>query len=149
MPTTGSPLGSTPFGLGTPVAAPVPPADPPSFSRYINPGTRSFEIDTSTGHFKSMPALRQRALIILMTVHGSSSVLRELGVRRVDKVSPDSLARLRTNVRDALAQLTTVERVMRIDGLVVDEVSPGRVMVLLSYTDLTTGRRDSVSAPIL
>lgn len=141
MPASGSPLALTPFGVGTVATITAPPADPPTYCRYINPGSRDLEIDTSTRHFKQMPKLRQRVLLTLLTLRGSSTVLPDVGVDMPKKLGDRSEPRIRNAVYRAFYRMTTVEKVMRIDGLLISR-NVGRVTITLVYTDLTTGAAD-------
>jgi hypothetical protein len=139
MPASGSPLALTPFGVGTPATITAPPANPPTYCRYINPGSRDLEIDSDTRHFKQMPKLRQRVVLTLLTLKRSSSVLPEVGVEIPPKLDDRSEQRIRKAVYQAFYRMTTVEKVMRIDGLLISR-NVGRVQITLAYTDLTTGR---------
>ena len=143
MPTTGHGLGTSPFGVGTPPSAAEPPDLPAAMSRYINPATKQFEIDDVTGNFKSMPTTRQRVLLIMMTIKGSSSALRNFGIAIPSKVNRDTIEQeMRTEIDRAFYRMTTVERVIRIDDVIVDPGDYGRVALTLVYTDLTTRQAD-------
>lgn len=139
MPASGSPIG-TPFGVGTPLAQ-SPPPDPKKLklSRFINSGSGDYEIDPDTGHFKAMPPVRQRMLLIMKTIRGSSTVLPDLGIDVPRKLDGTFIPRVTASIRNAYRQLTEVEKVARIDGIEIERLSSGRVGVLIAYTDLTTG----------
>ncbi len=141
MPTTGAPLGVFPLGYGEATAAPEPP-DPSAstLSRYINPGSKSYEVDPTTGHLAQMPGTRQRVLIALSSVAGASTVLRELGVRFGGKIDSSIERRMQGEVRFALRHLIA-ERAIRIERIDVAKRSTGRVRVTVTYTDLLTGQR--------
>jgi phage baseplate assembly protein W len=139
MPASGSPIGSTPFGTATPVAAPLPPTDGPALARYINPGSRDYALNGTNGQLASMPAIRQRMLLALFTEKGSSSALPWLGVSMPKKIGTSFERLVHSAVRLACAQLTDIEKVVRIDGIqILDEGVQGRRYILVSYTDLTT-----------
>lgn len=140
MPTTGAPLG-TALGHGTPTAAPVPPVKAATvLSRYINPATGSYEVDSVTGHLAQMPGTRQRVLIALASIAGSSSVLRDLGMRRSGVIGSDIVQRLQGDARYALRHLVR-EGAIRIEFIDVEVRSTGRVRLTVGYTDLLTGKR--------
>jgi len=136
MPWSGSPIGSTPFGLAAPVAAPLPATDGPALSRYINPGSGDYEIDTAKGQLRRMPITRQRVLLIAHTEFGSSTARRNLGIQRPAKMDEAFDVRIRSAVRRAFRQLTDVERAITIDQIGV-KASGGRAAVLIEYADHT------------
>ena len=140
-----SPFGSTPFGAGTPLPAGPPPAAPSTLCRFIDGLTGDFQVDPVTGHLAGMPVLQQRILLALTTAKGSSTVLPLLGISHPAKLDERTTRLLQAEARTALFQLTDVERCMRIDELLVDQVSPvGRVQLTVRYTDLATGKSDTV-----
>lgn len=134
---SGSPIGSTPFGMGTPVAAPLPATQGPALARYIDPGTGDFVIDADVGQFASMPTLRQRVLLVMNTVLGSSTAMPDLGIPRPRKIDESYVAATRAAVRRAFYRLTDVERVMRIESIEVERTAVGRVQLTLVYRDVT------------
>lgn len=139
------PVGTGPFGFGVPPSAAVPPTGPAG-SRYINPATRDYQQDPATGQLKQMPPLRQRVLLTLLTVAGSSAAVPTMGVTYPRKMGDDFEAQVKAAVRYGMRQMTDIERVMRIDSIVVERGFSGRGRITLSYTDLTTGLADRVSA---
>lgn len=134
---SGSPVGSTPFGYATPVAAPLAATQGPALSRYIDPGTGDYLIDEQIGQFASMPSLRQRVLLIINTEFGSSSALPTLGVRRPAKIDESFVRTTQSAIYEAFYRLTNVERIMRIEDVIVEKHSSGRIAITLVYTDLT------------
>jgi len=144
-----TPLASTPFGLGTPTPANEPPADPSTFSRYINPGSGDYERDPATGQLKQMPAIRQRVLLALKTSRGSSSVLPTFGFSGPKKIGANFEQIVRLRVRVALRQLTDVEKVARIESIVPTRRSGGRVGVVVVFTDLTQPNVPGLSPQII
>lgn len=146
MPYTGEGAGILPFVDAIENDLTAPPPEPPTMVRYINPVTRQLEISTATGHFVSMPRLRQRVLIILMTVRGSSSVLQRFGLEVPDKILSTIQADMQQSVARAFDRMVRVEKSMRIDDVTIDVGSFGRVGIVLTYTDLATRQSDQVSA---
>jgi hypothetical protein len=141
-----SPLGSTPFGCGTPLPAGPPPTGYSGLCRFIDGFTGDYAIDPVTGHLAAMPVVRQRVLLALLTVRGSSSVLPTMGMRRPSKIGSDTAWAMAAEARVALSHMTDVERVLRVDNLTVEQVEgSGRVRIICEYTDLTTGQPDKVS----
>jgi len=134
---SGSPVGSTPFGMATPVAAPSAATQGPALSRYINSGSGDYEINAYVGQFAEMPTLRQRVLLILNTEFGSSSALPTLGIRRPAKITESFVAETTAAVRRAFYLLTDVERVMLILDIYIQKQSSGRVAIVVEYQDLT------------
>lgn len=135
---SGSPVGSTPFGMATPAAAPEAATQGPALSRYIDPGTGDYIIDADVGQFGSMPSLRQRVLLVMATALGSSTALPDLGIPRPRKIDESYIVTTRAAVRKAFYRMTDVERVMQIQEILIDKQSAGRVQITLVYRDLTT-----------
>ncbi len=140
-----SPLGSTPFGAGTPLPAGAPPTGLSTFVRFIDGVTGDFQQDAATGHLAQMPLVRQRVFLALVTRLGSSSVLPGFGLKRPTKIDNSIVRTMQAAARVALYQLTDVEKVVRIDDLIVEQVTSGRVQLTVLYTDLSTGNPDKVT----
>jgi len=140
-------LGSTPFGMGTPVSGVSAPASPSQLSRYLNPGSRDWKVDAATGQFAQMPPVRQRMELIMLTVVGSSSVIRTMGIPRPRKIDQYAETRMRRSVELAYAQLTDVEQVARIDAIDIERGNTtGRLTVTIEWRDLT--QPNQVQTPI-
>lgn len=135
---SGSPVGSTPFGYATPVAAPLPATQGPALSRFIDSGTGDYVIDDQVGQLASMPSLRQRVLLIMNTEFGSSTSLPNLGVRRPAKIDESYIRTTQNALYEAFYRLTNVERIMQIQDIIVEKRSGGRVAIVLVYRDLTS-----------
>lgn len=130
--------GSSPAGVGEPeLGDATPVAD--GGCRYIDPATGDYGIDSSTGSFEQMPAIRQRVMIALLTARGSSTVLPDLGLTRPTKMGDRFQAEMEQAVRQALEQLTEIEQVITLDFVSVERGNGGRARITVSYTDLTTG----------
>ena len=139
-------MGLIPLGFGTGDDAPVPPGGEWG-SRFIDPITKDYAIDPATGQFKQMPPVRQRFLLRLTTVLGSSSVRPGDGVVMPRTITASIEREVDDAVRVAMRVETNVEKIARIESVKVirDPQNTGRVAVVVSYTDLTTGREDQVS----
>jgi hypothetical protein len=141
-----SSLGSTPLGLAEPTTAPAPPTAE-QLVRDIGIDTRDYAIDSTTGNFLRTTAVRQRVKLALMTIRGSSIVQRTWGIARPAKAGDAFAAEVEASVRQALNQMTNVERVLRIDRIEVERsVSRGQATVW--FTDLTTGTELSEPIPL-
>ena len=138
-------IGQTPFGYGDPteVSAPIDNLQADT-ARYLNPLTKDWQIDSDTGEYARMPAIRQRVLLALTTIKGSAMGLPDFGVELPKVMDAAFDRRVAASVRLALYQLSDVEKVIRIDGVEVERTTI-RATVTVSYTDLTTGQPDSVS----
>lgn len=135
-----------PFGTGTPVDAPEPPSGVPSLCRFIDPTTGDVSVDDVTGHLRSMPHVRQRFLLLLQTLSGSSSVLPDLGIV-VPRIIDDSFARqVDAAIRLGARQMTEVEKVARITKITVQASALGRVLALVEYDDLKLDEPDRAAA---
>src|SRR5690348_6112618 len=112
-------FGLGPFGLGTPASADAPPTGPIGV-RYLNPATGDFEVNSDDGQLAQMPTIRQRVLLALLTVRGSAMAAPDFGLVRSRKVGPSFEAEREASARSSLRQMTDVERVLRIDAVVVE-----------------------------
>jgi phage baseplate assembly protein W len=134
---------STPFGIGTPDPTTAPPTIRPRDAAYLDPITRDYVLGTD-GEYLRMPILRQRVLIALGTLLGSSSVQQSAGLTLPTKIDSTFERRAQFAVRSALAFLVT-SRELRIDAITVTQPIPGRAQITVAYTDLHTGENDSAT----
>lgn len=139
-----TPIGSTPFGAGTPNEAIAPPEAPLQGARFLNPDTKDHEVGED-GEYLAMPTVRQRMVIALATTLGSSAALLEHGIRlptRIDERYPQKSSQ---SIRRALAFMVDAEEV-RIDSItLVDSRVTGRSEHVIAYTDLTTGNTGTLT----
>lgn len=140
-------FGLGPFGLGTPATAPDPPSGQAG-SRYLNPQTKDYELDATTGQLAQMPATRQRVLLALMTKLKSATTAQKFGASMPTKMGTTFEAEVQQAVRLALFHLTDTEPVIRIDGILVERGRGSRARVTVSYTDIVNGESDNVEAPL-
>ena len=150
-----SPVGTSPFGLGQPTTT----AEPPTVKvlaglatpgcRYLDPNTRDYVHDDDSGQLAQMPTTRQRVLLALLTVKGSSTVLPNLGVRMPRKITEAFERETQHAVQSALHRLTVIERVVAVRAIKVERLAgTGRVGVTVEFVDLTTGEEDAVSSAL-
>ncbi len=135
-------MGTSPFGVGTPASATEPPSGPAG-SRYLNPVTRDYEVDSSTGQFKQMPGTRQRVLLTVLTVRDSSGV-RGFGVKLPPRMGETFERQVENELRRALRTMTEVEKSLLINGITVERGLGGRARITIAFTDLVTGDQDRV-----
>lgn len=131
--------GQVAAGFGDPATGSAPPAAE-RMSRYIDPATGEYEVDSSTGNFRRWTPVQQRVFLALKTVFGSSSVQRRWGVRLPRKVTASFNAEVEQAARDALARMTDVEKVIRILRVEVDRVG-SRSRCAVYFRDLTDPAR--------
>jgi hypothetical protein len=134
----------TPYGIGTP----APSADPPTGDagvRYIDPASHDYAFDSATGQLAQMPTVRQRVLLAVTQLRGSSTALPNDGINLPRKMGDTFVAEMQQSVRAALRQLTDVEKLVRIDGIDVIKGQGGRSQTTITYTDLSSGQPDSVT----
>ncbi len=137
--------GTAPAGLHSPATVAASP-DAVAGSRYINPQTGDYEIDSSTSQYAQMPPTRQRVLLALHTVFASSTGKPQFGLRAPRKMGTSFEAQTKQAARYALRHLTREDGpVIRIDGIQVDRVGVGKAVLTVSYTDRKNGRHDRVS----
>lgn len=112
-------------------------------SRYLDPSTGDYSVDSETLNFKQMPPNRQRVLLAVVTKKGSAAAMPSLGIQRPGKITSKFRAELDVFVRSALIHLTDGRRpAISIDDIMAEVVSTGRVQVVISYTDNQTGQQD-------
>lgn len=135
-----SPFSLFPLGFGSGEHAPTPPTGVWG-SRYINAQTGDYANDAVTGQLQQMPSVRQRFLLRLKEKRGSSSVRPLDGIEMPSKIDEASTRTVDDAVRLAMRQETDVEKVARIISVkpVRDEQNGGRVNVVVTFVDLTTG----------
>jgi hypothetical protein len=137
-------FGTGPMGLGTPVSASAPP-EGPAGSRFIDPATKDYAKDTTTGQLKQMPKVRQQVLLAVTTLLGSASTLAKFGIRMPRKMGDRFQAEMTNSVRAALRHLTDTQKVIRLDSVTAVHGRGGRGLTTISWTDLTTGKSDQVT----
>lgn len=142
MPTTTYPLGS-PLGTGIPATADQRPPGA-SFSRYLD-GKGQYVINAETGRYENMPPVRQRLVIALRHLMGSSTVAPD-GMRYPKIVSKRTKNELQTEVRRVSRQMTEIEKVMKLEDVIIEPTEwASRVIVTVKFEDLTTGQQDSIT----
>jgi len=139
------PFGVGPYGFGTPVTGVAPPSGAAG-SRYINPQSRDYEIDPVTKQQAQMPGVRQRVLLAVTTVLRSSTAVPGMGIDMPKKMGTSYEAQVRNAVLASLRQMIEVEKVLRVDAILVKRTGTGRSQITISFTDLTTGEQDRVTA---
>jgi hypothetical protein len=136
-----APIGTSPFGIGTPISADPPPSTSAEQGSFINFRTRDYELDDE-GEFKRMPITRQRVLMLLSTELGSATAVPGVGLRLPRKIDKRFPQVAQQSVRDALAPIGAD---IRIDAVTPRTFPGGRADILVAYTDLTTGNSDTVT----
>lgn len=96
-----SPAGAFPAGYGYPTQA-AEPSQSNRYTRAIDVATGDYSIDTATGGFARTTPTRQRVLLALATVAGSSTVQPLWGVGRPPKMGPQFESEVEASVRLAL-----------------------------------------------
>lgn len=137
------PYGTSQYGIGVPASPDMLPIGPSGFTRWIDPVTGDYATDSTTGHFEQTTALRQRVLIRLRTVLGSSTAFMLRGMKLPKKIGAGFAEQVQQAVRDCLRQETDIEKVMEILSITV-ETSGARSATHLRYKDLTTGATEDV-----
>ncbi len=139
-------IGSTPFGIGTPVSVAAPPSGTAVGVRFLNPITRDYQQDPDTLHLAQMPILRQRVYLAMMTIKRSATAVPGFGILLPPKLAASWRADVSSAVRTALRRLTDVERIMRIESIGLTKSPGGRVLAIVKFVDLDTGESDEQGA---
>lgn len=124
------------FGAGSPTTGSAPPILSRA-SRYINPYTRDYEFDTNSRGFRRILSVRQRVQLALGTIRGSSTTSPNWGIVLPRRIGPQFAAEAEAAVRQALSQMTDVEKVLRVDQVDVTTYHM-RSRIVVWFTDLTT-----------
>lgn len=134
-------LGTGPLGIGDPTEADEHPDAAQSLSTWVSPATKQYEINSTTGALAEVPPVRGRMLYCLTQKLGSSALLPDDGINYPTRVDETYDNKVRAAIRAATRQLTDVEKVARIDEIIIEERGR-RSRGLVRFTDLTTGLKD-------
>ena len=144
MPTTGTELGYAPLGMPAVTNINKPPPPNKILSNYIDPQKRDY-IVSATGEYATMPVVRQKMLLALISILGSSSVLPNYGNDPPRKIDDAYKRNMENSVRLATKFITDAKEA-RIDSVIIETFGPrgDSPKVIVSYTDLTTGLSDTL-----
>ncbi len=146
-----APLGTTPFGFGSPALAdpnvgkPLTKADgSQGDARKINPVTRDYELDAN-GRVVGIDAVQQQVYLALVTVQTSSAV-NELGqlFSSVKLITQNLTAQMTNEVRRALSKLIAAGLV-ELNNVTVELTIQKVALVHIEWTDLTKGTTSTIS----
>ena len=106
------PAGSASAGIGITIPADKQPKNVFE-ARYLNPTTKDFSYN-SDGTLQTMPNVRQRVMLCLLTTKNSSTADYNFGneaskIKTIDNYFED---KLKQKIKSALYQLTNIERVI-------------------------------------
>ena len=138
-----SPYGRFPYGFSEPVSADEPP-DAPEDARFLDFRTKDYIVGDD-GELERMPTTRQRVLLALSTLLGSSTVLRDFGVKLPGVIGPNDEHLVRQAVERALKHLID-EPAIVLNSVTVEHGNPiGRSTITVDYTDIATSEDDTVN----
>lgn len=137
------PYGTSQYGIGVPASPDLLPIGASGFTRQIDPTTGDYSVDATKGHFVQTTSLRQRVLLRLRTVIGTSTAFPLRGVKLPKKIGAGFVEQCQQAVRDCLRQEVEIEKVMEILSITV-ETSGARSAIHLRYRDITTGEEQDV-----
>jgi hypothetical protein len=143
-------LGTQPYGSGTPTVA----QDGGSVtlknavsgeqdgSRRLDPFTRDYVLDSTTGRVKGMSDTQQLVYLAVCTDKGTSS-MRSLGqeLRLIERITSNFARRVDSTLRTAVQHLVD-RKLIEVAGTQVDIVRPGVARVLLQWRDLASGNEE-------
>lgn len=139
-----APCGQFALGFGQDEEVQGPPEDPIEGATFINPRTRDYEVNAD-GSFQRMPVTRHRVLMLLMTKLDSSVRVDSsgpVGLELPEKIGPSFRQEADQAVRRCLEPLAGD---IRIDAVETVVKPSGKVDILVTYQDLTTGNSDTVT----
>jgi hypothetical protein len=140
-----SPLGTAPYGLGTPLVAPISAGSAleddegvPQASRFIDPITRRYVFDDN-GRLTGMGATQQRVQLAFSTKR-RSSVLSTMGesITSIQDITDDLQRRVETEVASTLSRLVN-EKALAILSVTITPFAASGRKILVRWRDLTTG----------
>ena len=141
-----APCGQFAMGFGQDEEIQGPPEDPIVGATFMNPRTRDYVVNED-GSYQRMPTTRHRVLMLLMTKLDSSVRIdnqEPVGLELPEKIGPSFRQQAEQAVRRCLEPMTT-DGSIRIDGVSTTIKPSGKVDILVTYIDLTTGNADTVT----
>ena len=132
--------GLTMAGLGDIDPTPDQPLNVPGVL-FIGPD-QDYAIDPATGSLAKMGSTKQRGFLAVAT-ELNSSCLQDFGVMDPTKVNGQFEAAMKNSVRAALRTMVTAGEI-RIDDIVIERINSNRTQRTVYFTDLLTGKDDSV-----
>jgi len=142
-----APFGTTPFGLDAQVISVRRQRKPPAALAF-NGLTKDYELDAD-GQYKGVHPVDAKVFLILRTAVGSLRSAPDIGqgVSNLRYIERDRIrAYAQDQVRRALAAVVAAKEI-RIESITVDSAARGRVVLVVTYVNLITLRRQ-VTPPI-
>jgi len=142
------PAGFGPAGLD-PLPDPVPPRSvtPPAALRYDG-ATKDFPLDAN-GHYLGIHPVDQAVALALLIGLGTISSARNTGAafRQIKRITPSTVAQATDMANAALKDLVRAKKIEILDISVETRVPPGATLVAVSYTNLVTKKRATITTP--
>lgn len=149
-------FGAQPYGVGTPTVAQDgggsvavnPYSGEVEGSRRIDPRTKDYVIDSTTGRILGMTNTQQLVLMAINTEKGSSA-MQALGheLRTIDRITTNFERRVDTVLRAAVSHLVRAE-LIEVQGTEVVVLGPGRAFARLLWRDTESGVEDSTDTGV-
>ncbi len=141
-----APLGFVPLGFGAPATADQIPRGNSPYS-FIDPSTGDFTSTLTPGILDAMTKNSQRVLLALMTEQGSSTALPDFGnaANKLGKIDETFDGQLKDRIYTALTQLTSVEKVITVTSIIINEISPGHINYSVFFYDLEREEADFIT----
>lgn len=150
------PFGSSPYGVGTPdVAADLggtvlaeSGTGSQKGSRYIDPRTGDYALNTSTGRIAGMDDVKQLVLLRMKTTKGSAAYQR-LGheLKKIDRITNNVQTRIAATIEEAVEDLVTGGLIETV-ALDIQVIRPGVIFARFAWRNLLTGLEDEASFPL-
>jgi hypothetical protein len=147
-----SPLGTGPYGYGTPPVAPSP--DGPLFAdatlgttgtgRFIDPVTRQYVFDAN-GRIAGQGTVPQKVFLAYATVKGSS-ISATLGedYSEVQTIGDDFIKIMTAKAIEPVQALIDA-KLLAIDSVSVERSGTSAAIIRVNWKDLTTGREGTTT----
>lgn len=145
--------GSRRAGFGPSGVDPLPPPVPPRnvtppAALWFDGATQDFLLDPVTGLYVPLNPVDQKVALALLVNLGSISSAPAVGAsfRQIRRITYSTKTEATRAANDALVSLVTAGQI-QIVGIVVDLYTFGGFAVAVTYTNLTTKRTPTFTAP--
>jgi hypothetical protein len=117
-------------------------------SRRIDPLTKDYVLDATTGRIKGMNDTQQLVYMAVATTKGTSA-MQSLGqeLMLIQRITSNFARRVDSTLRAAVQHIVD-RKLIEVVGTQVDVVRPGVARVLLQWRDLASGNEEETLIPL-